>query len=289
MRVPRVDVLWSAAAIAAACSAPGSVSGAASETGSALVPNAVVFLSRTDGVLGTGVEGCGLTVSSCRRGGTIALTSDGGKTWQVVRRTPQAVVSVLLNGDGRVVDAQYDDGETLRSADGGHTWHVAILDRSANSVCPQGMTVGINTQPTPQDWALCTSQPGAGNQGKEVFRLRTRGWARVACTTIDGSGCHYGGISSYGYPQGIAAARRSDFAIIWETRGTLYVTRNGGRHWIALPKVAPPDAFSWWASVLPHGLGFVILDDGGIQKRRLIETTDAGRTWHVVHRWAATG
>jgi len=257
---------------------------------SALVPNAVAFLSRTHGVLGTGDEGCALGGSRCRPGGTISLSSDRGKTWQIVRRTPRAVVSVMQTGDGRVVYAQYDDGETLRSADGGHTWHVAIaFDRSGNSVCPQGMTTGINTQPGAQDWALCTSQAGAGNQGKQVFRLRSRGWARVACTTIDGGGCHYGGISSYGYPQGIAAASRGDFAIIWETRGTLYVTRNGGRHWIALPKVAPPDAFGWWASVLPHGLGFVILDDGGIQKRRLIETTDAGRTWHVVHHWAATG
>jgi hypothetical protein len=29
----------------------------------------------------------------------------------------------------------------------------------------------------------------------------------------------------------------------------------------------------------------VLLSHGGGEQRRLIETTNAGRTWRVVHRW----
>jgi len=36
---------------------------------------------------------------------------------------------------------------------------------------------------------------------------------------------------------------------------------------------------------LRNGIGFVVLATGGTEKRRLLETTDAGRYWRVVHVW----
>jgi len=54
-----------------------------------------------------------------------------------------------------------------------------------------------------------------------------------------------------------------------------------------LPRVSDPELdFGGWASVLSRGVGFVILEQAG--RTRLIETTDAGRTWRIVHRWART-
>jgi photosystem II stability/assembly factor-like uncharacterized protein len=99
----------------------------------------------------------------------------------------------------------------------------------------------------------------------------------------------YGGISTYGYPVGIAG-NDDGFAVIWERRGTLYVTRDGGHRWFALPKVARPEIdFGQWAYALPRGgVGFVVLARGPGCPCRLIETTDAGRGWRVVHRWART-
>ncbi len=84
--------------------------------------------------------------------------------------------------------------------------------------------------------------------------------------------------------------RGGSFGIIWESRGTLYVTRDGGRRWHALPKVAQPELdFGDWADAgaHPQGTGFVLLQRsaGTGETWRLIETTDAGRTWRVVHRW----
>jgi photosystem II stability/assembly factor-like uncharacterized protein len=113
---------------------------------------------------------------------------------------------------------------------------------------------------------------------KAVYRLGAHGWRRVD---------H--GLSIGGYPLGMAMADNG-FGLIWESRGTLYVTRDSGSHWIGEPKVAVPEVdFGVSGVALPSGKGFVLLLRGyglrGYVHERLLETTDAGRTWRVVHRW----
>ncbi|HUJ55626.1 MAG TPA: hypothetical protein VLW49_06525 [Gaiellaceae bacterium] len=108
---------------------------------------------------------------------------------------------------------------------------------------------------------------------KAVYRLGANGWHRVD---------H--GLSSFGYPVGMAMADNG-FGLIWESRGTLYVTRDGGTRWLGEPHVAPPEIdFGLSGVALPHGTGFVLLTRARF-RQRLLETTDAGRTWRVVHRW----
>jgi hypothetical protein len=155
------------------------------------------------------------------------------------------------------------------------------------SVCPQGtMQSYASFAPGGREWALCTTQGGAGSMGKSVYRLDARGWTRVAYTPFSSRGGGYGGISAYGYPLGIAMAR-DGFGVIWESRGTLYVTTDGGSRWTGLPKVARPEQdFGQSGAALPHGIGYVLLSIGGTTSRRLIETRDRGRSWRVVHRWA---
>lgn len=268
------------AALLAAASAA-----AAHHTPLRLVPNAVAFRDRLHGVLGTGYA-----THTGYRGGAIETTSDGGRTWHVAVLTPRPVVSLTRDGSDYV--AQYDDGETLRSR-GGRSWNPVPLSTagvaSLFSDCPQGMFAGTNAGDS--SWALCTTEPGAGNQGKAVYRnLPERGWVRVACTGFFNlapcSEHGQGGISSYGYPLGIAGAD-DGFGLIWESRGTLYSTTDGGRHWHAHPRVVRPEIdFGFWAFVLPRGgVGWDVVGYGGTRYRRLIETTDAGRAWRVVHRW----
>jgi photosystem II stability/assembly factor-like uncharacterized protein len=270
--------------------------GASAEAGTAalprpaLVPNAVAFRDSVHGVLGSGWENCADPALHCHLRGAISITSDGGETWRVVRRTPRPVIAMTRVGEAYV--ARLDDGETLESGDG-RTWRLpppstAGIDTTF-SVCPQGMTVGTNAGA--EDWSLCTTEPSAGSQGKAVYRdLPDRGWVRVACTGFFNlapcSGHGRGGIASYGYPLGIAANDRG-FGLIWESRGTLYSTSDGGRHWHPHPKVAKPEIdFGLWAFVLPRGgRGFAVLAYGGTRYRRLVVTADAGRTWSVVHRW----
>jgi hypothetical protein len=151
---------------------------------STLTPNAVAFADQLHGILGTGWQGCEYGHPRCPVGGTISTTSNGGKTWSVVRRTPRPVVFATYYRRGKYY-VQLDDGATLL-----------------------------------------------------------------------GSGEHW---------------RPAD----------------GGHNWHALPKVSRPEEdFGSWAYVVPHGgVGYAVHAIGGSEKRRLIETTDAGRTWHVVRRW----
>jgi hypothetical protein len=127
-------------------------------------------------------------------------------------------------------------------------------------------------------WSVCVGEPAAGDQAKAVYR----GKKRVAYTPLASQG-GYGGISTYGYPVGIAGTH-DGFGIIWETRGTLYVTRGGGHEWHALPGVARRELdFGVWADVVWGRLGFVLLERD--RRTRLLETTDAAHGWRVVHRW----
>jgi photosystem II stability/assembly factor-like uncharacterized protein len=235
--------------------------------------------------MGTGWQSCAGQAGAfgCKPQGTISITSDGGKTWRVVLRTPRPVVAV--DSYQRTVSARFDDGENLQSTNGGRTWAPSLVGPGSFSACPQGTLQQPGTTAN-NAWALCTTQASTGDQGKSVYRLTARGWKRVAYTPFAPPvGKSYGGINVYGYPQGIAMAR-DGFGVIWESRGTLYVTRDGGSNWTGLPTVAQPEIdFGMAGYALPHGVGFVILAKGGSEMRRLLETTDAGRSWRVVHAW----
>jgi hypothetical protein len=245
----------------------------------ALVPNAIAFRDPSHGVLGTGWNGCTNGQFGCRPQGTVSLTTDGGKTWKVVLRTPRPVAWVGWNE--RTLSARFDDGENVQSTNGGRTWVPTVVTQPI-STCPLGMAPQPSNPPY-SNWSLCDTQGGAGNMGKSVYEYTANGWKRVAYTPFAGHG--YGGISTYGYPEGIAMAA-DGFGLIWEWRGTLYVTRDSGSHWVGLPKVARPEIdFGMSGYALRHGIGFVILAGGGTEQRRLLETTDAGRTWRVVHIW----
>src|SRR5437764_8229227 len=199
-------------ALGAASAAAG---GSAGFPRSALTPNAVAFRDRLHGILGSGWQGCEYSHPRCRVAGTISTSSDGGKTWRVVLKTPRPVVAAAYfrRGEYRV---QLDDGATLLGS--GDRWHpVAPAWQKYESVCPQGSYVGITANPS-SSWAICSGQPGAGNQSKSVYRLTDRGWKRVAYTGMTSPKGH-GGISSYGYPVGIAGSERPrGFGIIWESR-----------------------------------------------------------------------
>jgi hypothetical protein len=64
------------------------------------------------------------------------------------------------------------------------------------------------------------------------------------------------------------------------------VTRDGGTHWTAEPKVARPELdFGRGAAAFTGGRGFVLLGKGGGTSARLLATADYGRSWRLVHRW----
>jgi photosystem II stability/assembly factor-like uncharacterized protein len=183
--------------------------------------------------------------------------------------------------------ALYDDGTTLRSTEGGRGWRAAPAPALPSPCPPNGIpqpASAVVVTPSGEEWALCVNEPGAGNEGKAVYRRVAGRWRAIAWTSYPGPGSGTrGGISEYGYPQGLAMAG-DGFGLLWESRGTLYVTRDGGVRWTALPKVAQPEVdFGAAGAALDGGTGLVVLGRGGAS--RLLETDDAGRTWRVVHTW----
>lgn len=229
------------------------------------LPAAIAFRTPSDGLLGTSRD--------------VELTADGGRTWRVVFRAPRPVVSISFDAGGRP-RAVLDDGENLAPARGWRDWRPTLAPGPTYSPCPPAYSVSR----TSDLWTLCIGQASAGAAGKAVYRWTPAGEQRVAYTPFPPPGRGYGGISLGGYAEGIAMAH-DGFGIIWESRGTLYVTRDGGSLWIGLPHVAEPEVdFGLSGSALPHGVAFVLLERGGTHVR-LLETTDAGRRWSVVHRW----
>jgi photosystem II stability/assembly factor-like uncharacterized protein len=244
----------------------------------ALVPNAIAFRDPQHGLMGTGWQGCTNPQFGCKPQGTISITSSGGKSWTVLLRTPRPVVWVSVQG--RHEQARFDDGETIGSSDRGLHWSPVVVGIPNASQCPANERSFVSGS-----WLLCTGVAGVGNQGKSLYRYTAHGIVRVAYTPFPGRRGGYGGISAYGYPQGVAMAT-DGFGVIWESRGTLYVTRDGGSQWTGLPTIARPDVdFGMSGFVLRGGIGWVLLARGGSKPRRLLETTDAGRSWHVVHTW----
>lgn len=120
--------------------------------------------------------------------------------------------------------------------------------------------------------------------GKAVFRRTAKGWKRVAYTLYPPPGTSIGGIGLMGYPLGISGAN-DGFGMIWEDRGPLYLTRDGGSHWTATSLVSIDFDYGASGAALAHGVGFFLMQRGADRGQVLYETTDAGRTWHIVHKW----
>ncbi|HZT15220.1 MAG TPA: hypothetical protein VFA19_04680 [Gaiellaceae bacterium] len=281
---------------------------------------AIAFWDARRGLLGT--RNCELS-AQCGAG-TVELTTDGGRRWRVVLRTRRPVLALETAGRDGAIAAT--GGGAFHTLDGGRHWRRYRLRFAASFATPlvglaaRGSVVDRHlalavvatrdggrswerrTSPCNRavadsalldlvtdrlGWIVCLGQPGAGNEEKAVFRTRDggRSWQAGAAAIASPRPQLHGGLSGYGYPEGIAFAR-DGFGILWESRGTLYVTRDGGARWTAEPAVARPEIdFGRGAAAFPGGHGLVLLGDGGGRPTRLLATDDYGRSWHIVRRW----
>ena len=288
----------------------------------AVVPSAIAFWDARHGLLAA--NSCSRSDGSCQTG-TISLTTDGGRTFRVVRRTRRQVLALRTAGPDAAI-AELDQGHALRTLDRGRSWRPFRLRYHASFATP-GVGLGFRSTVagnrlalallatsdggrswragaspcraavadtalvdlvTPRlGWLVCLGEPGVGNQQKAVYRTTDGGrtWQVGAETIFYPRRRLHGGISSYGYPYGIAFAP-DGFGILWEGRGTLYVTHDGGRRFAAQPSVVRPEIdFGRGAGAFPDGHALLLLGRGGGPPTRLLATTDHGRTWQTVHRW----
>jgi photosystem II stability/assembly factor-like uncharacterized protein len=264
------------------------------------------------------------SIAPCKRG-AVELTTDAGRTYRVVFRTPALAWLQTVGPDGAI--ATTVKGERWRTLDGGPTWHripskpvvywltaqigvsfrsYFVHNRGALALrvtrdggrawmrrpdpCEKSIAFSASADlVTPKLWWLvCLGQPGAGNEDKAIYSSRDSGrtWEAGAATLLIGRpGTHeHGGIAEYGYPEDVAFAPDGGFGLSTESRGTLYVSRDGGARFRAEPHVSRPEVdFAGGAAAFRGGIGYVLLTD--YPGARLIATHDYGRTWHVVRRW----
>lgn len=300
--------------------------GAAAPARMHTTPYSGFFWTPQVGVLGVGV--CASTKYMCGTG-AVELTTDGGRTYHVIFRTPRPVSELHAIGrhgalariyshtngySGHVVYRTLDRGRQwtklrmrpgvsfatsriglgfreyegtplLHTRDGGRSWQ-QLPTADCGSMNP------ILDLVTPQlGWMVCGGLPGAGQSQKEVFRTRDGGhsWQARAWAIAHKHPQSRGGLSFMGSVYGIAFAR-DGFGLLWEGRGTLLVTRDGGMTWKPHLRFAHPDIdWGFGASAFGNGTGLVLLRhaNGSDVTFRLIKTRDFGRTWQLVRSWRA--
>jgi len=299
----------------------------APSTSASLVPNSIAFWDAEHGLVGSGVTWKKTT-------GAISATSDGGKTFRLVLRTPGPVVWVSTAGSSdawAVVErcspsgcvfsrllhssdrgkswqrlaappvssmsfattsrglAVTEKGQLLATGDGGRSWSGLSrpCSRSESEWFAPSGGVYLSLVTQRRAWAVCVGESSAGSQAKTIFESVDGGkvWQMVANQPVVGhSRVGSGGLSSYGYPQGISFSAQG-YGLLWESRGNLYLTRDGGHHWQKLGIAAPEVDSGLSAVMLSRTRAFALLSRGGTY--RLLSTTDGGRSWSVVQRWPA--
>jgi photosystem II stability/assembly factor-like uncharacterized protein len=300
------------ALLVAAVALVATQSGAAAR--SSTVPESIVFWNTH----------LGLLAAEQGKRGVVELTSDGGHSYQVVLHTRRPVYLQTFGHGGAIASTPsgrswqtLDAGRTWRrissqpaadwlsprlgvrfhsyvthghaalamlvTHDDGHTWQ-----RRKGPCRKPGIAFGAfaDLVTAKSWWVACVGEGGAGNENKAIYRTRDGGrtWEAGAASIVLATRPHaHGGVSTYGYPSGLAFVS-SGWGLLTESRGTLYVSRDGGMHFRAEPHVAVPETdFAGGAAAFPGGTGYVILTS--FRGARLIETHDFGRTWRVVRRW----
>jgi photosystem II stability/assembly factor-like uncharacterized protein len=225
--------------------------------------------------------------------GQLLRSTDWGASWQDIGppNLEQVTFGDAAHGLGtRLVGAGTPGSRTqlVASGDGGRTWHATTNPCAASHELGDVRSVSLVTRS--RGWALCVNLYGVGNAGKSVFRTGDGGahWRRLLNVQLTDSAhqSHSGGIGLYGYPEGIAFAPNG-VGLLWESRGTLYLTWNAGRSWNPLRKVSQPELdFGASASVVP-GRAFALLgrNEAGAFITRLVATRRNYAGWQEVRSW----
>jgi photosystem II stability/assembly factor-like uncharacterized protein len=214
----------------------------------------------------------------------VVVSADGGRHWRVTRRGPVVALSFATARDGWIVagDSPFQPGLRLLSTDdGGRTWQ-----RLPGPCSRFGWPGPVALETAATGWVVCVDEPGAGEQGKEIWSTSDGGrtWQLHTRTTGPG-GPPPGPVGDFpvsGYPAGAAAV--GDEVWVWQARGGLEESR-GGRHWRLDHVTSPEVREAVSVSLVAPRLAFAIVGAPAGDPGKLVRTTDGGRTWITVSRW----
>ena len=221
-------------------------------------------------------------------GSALVASQDGGKTFETIHTFPgfsATAVSFPDPQDGFVAGAAIaangvvsTTGTLYVTHDGGKRW--SSLPWTSKPFGCGGQVEGLALQfLNPEDgFMLCGGQPGAGMQGKALYRTTDGGeyWTTVGADIYGINGFSHTGPPVDGYVHSLFLLNQS-VGYIGLDRGGFYVTRDGGKTWSPAFTAAVPagsdQAFS--IGFLPGGFGWLLGGEGP----PLFTTTDQGAHW----------
>jgi len=198
---------------------------------------------------------------------------DGGLTWG---RTGAYVTAPDF------VDTRHGFGVrgtvVVGTADRGRTWH------RLGSPCRSFDGALVSFGSAKRGRLLCVSGGAMGEEPKSLYATIDGGrrWTIVAETTFRR---HVrGALPLFGYPGGL------DFVNpvtgwVWESRGNLYATGDGGRTWRSLGVTSPEVDEAESTSLVTPRVGFALLRNGDAGRYELRLTRDAGSSFDLVRTW----
>jgi photosystem II stability/assembly factor-like uncharacterized protein len=200
----------------------------------------------------------------------LLVSTDGGRGWTGATQQPviagtQAQIVRVSRDIGWILSWQPDRSSLATTRDGGATWQ-SLTTPCAPGTSFQDRMAAIDDMTI---WVVCGSQPGAGEQEKQLI------------TSTDG-GLHWNYPPNPplgGYVGNLALSATTGGVTGWlaMVRGPLYVTTDGGRTW------TPADLRG--AEVGPAGSGEieVVFTDplhGWVAtSTEIFRTSDGGRQW----------
>jgi photosystem II stability/assembly factor-like uncharacterized protein len=213
----------------------------------------------------------------------LLYTRDGGRHWRGAAKS-LAVPSFPTSRVGFALRSRQDAvGALLRTRDGGRSWE------QTTNPCRKGWghyawSAAVSFVTPEHGWLLCAGQPGAGSQSKAVYETVNAGtsWRTLVNVRFEPGRQRSGGLGSYGYAEGISFTR-SGYGLLWEGRGSTFITRDGGRNWRPVSATSQEVRIGQSGSFVSDRIAYLLV----VAERTvdLERTTDGGEHWRAVHKW----
>ena len=223
----------------------------------------------------------GCQKSGCYQPTVLRRTTDGGRTWVTVDRftSDQNVQADFISARvGWLIKSTSAGNKSVLygTTDGGRTW--SVIDAALPFLGGGNMVVDfLNAS---RGWLAVASQPGAGNQMKDLYVTTDggRSWAKIASSPTFSSPSTPASLPLGGYLRDLDfVTKRVGYMSL--ARGFVLKTQDGGRDWTAMPS-GPfgPGGMTVEAMSFPEvNEGYILADgtSGGV----LWATTDGGQHW----------
>jgi len=273
-------------------------------------PLSIVFSNDQEGLVSGSVP-CMRCPSG--RGGLIASTEDGARTWTVRFSTDRPVLGLAAIGGTNLVSATATDCRDpafvgcslgpLRSEDRGLTWergpvrnHLWRSPPTPPVPCRYDHPYAVSSSFPKRDtgWVFCGYlATSASYQYKGLYRTRDGGkgrWRELPEFKPRGGGVENpANMPVAGFASGISFLR-GGFGWMWTLNrySTLSVTENGGMKWRRIWEAPDDDSDTTALSASPvsDSVGYLLTwaeDEGS----RLLLTRDGGVSWGPIQLWPA--